>query len=75
MAENFAALAQTMAALQVQLKPRAQTGIQLRVEPRPIPASSAGAGSASKSRGLSGSDFLVITFGLGIGAIVALMFF
>jgi len=75
MAENLAVLKQTMATLQAQLKTEAQTGIQLRVGPRPIPVSSAGAGSASKPRGLNGSDVLVIIFGLGMGAIIALMFF
>jgi hypothetical protein len=75
MAENLAVLGQTVAALQSQLKTGAQTGIQLRVDPRPIPVSSASTGSASKSRGLNGSDVLVIVVGLGIGAVMALMFF
>ena len=75
MAQNLAALEQTMAALQSQLKVGALSGIQLRAGPRPAPASVAGTGDAEKSRGLSGSDVLVILTGLGLGAIIALMFF
>jgi heat shock protein HtpX len=74
-AENLAALKQTVEILQSQLNTGPQSGIRLRVEPKPVPIASIDPAMDRKSRGLNGSDVVVIVTGLAIGAVLALMFF
>jgi heat shock protein HtpX len=75
MAADLASLQETMETLQEQLKIGTHMGLQLRAGPKPIPVTSTAADEISKSRGLRGSDILVILLGIGIGAVIALVFF